>query len=343
MPYEPLVVNNRDLGLPKAIVSPDLGGRTVLTNEPWDFVELELVRRKKSDAQVYWQQAREFYKAAQGLPIQSAPLLLYYAFMNATKALLSSKGIVIDPYHGVTEWKPAAGARQQAFSVGVRIKTNGVLPCLARYYGETEPTRQHTLKDILYNLPFIHRTYCLTYMSQQEMFIPIVKPLFVVETGSNNIFLAAQLSSHFTAKKFTNRIPATLTATANNLLSAGSVAISSVKNPTNADLQALTVFAKSFRNDLFYINGAQTLWYIKATVRGNSRILRQTTTLTLAAMHRLSEVCRYAPMQLVKYLEGQKNWLLSEFIKMSGIQFIDEMASEITGKNVMTPNVRPAN
>lgn len=343
MPYSPLILNNRELSLPKAIISPELGARTVLTNEPWEFVDLALVRQKKSEAQFYWQQAREFYSVARGVPLQSAPLLLYYAFLNATKALLSSKGIVFNPYHGVAEWKPTTGAKAKAFSVGVKIKTNGVLPSLAAYYGEKETATQHTLKDILFNLPFIHRTYCLTHTSQAEMFIPIVKPLFVVEDGTNNVFLSAQLSSHYTAKKFVNRLPTTLAANKATLLSTSSLMLSSVKKPTKGDLVILAEFAKSLRDDLFYINGAETLWYVKATAKGKTRLLRQTTTLTLAAMHRLSEVCRYAPMQLAKYLEGQKNWLLSEFIRMSGSQFIDELASEITGKNFLLPNVRPAN
>ncbi|MDA0834866.1 MAG: YaaC family protein [Planctomycetota bacterium] len=341
--YKPLVLNNRDLSLPKAIVAPELGARTVLTNEPWDFVELALVRQKKTDAQFYWQQAREFYTVAQGLPVQSAPLLLYYAFMNATKALLSAKGIAFDPMHGVGEWKPTAGAKTKGLAAGVKIKTKGILPSLASYYGETEPANQHLLKDILFNLPYIHRTYCLTYTSQSEMFVPIVKPLFVVEQGTKNVYFSAQLSAHYTAARFTNRLPATFTANNGALLSSSSVAVTSTRKPTATDMTTLATFAKSFRDDLFYINGAQTLWYVKATVTGKNRLLRQSTTLTLAAMHRLSEVCRYAPMELAKYLEGQKNWLLSEFIRMSGTQFIDEIASEITGKNFLVPNVRPAN
>jgi len=341
--YKPLILNERELSLPKAIVAPELGARTVLTNEPWDFVDLALVRQKKTDAQFYWQQAREFYTVAQGLPVQSAPLLLYYSFMNATKALLSAKGIAFNPMHGVGEWKPTAGAKTKGLAAGVKIRTTGILPSLALYYGEKETSNQHLLKDILFNLPFVHRTYCLTYRSQTEMFVPILKPVFVVKEGTTNVYFSAELSAHYTAAKFTRRVPATLAITHGSLLSTSSVTITSTQKPTAADMAALATFARSFRDDVFYINGAETLWYVKATVQGNNRLLRQSTTLTLAAMHRLSEVCRYAPMELTKYLKGQKNWLLSEFIRMSGTQFIDEIAAEITGKNFLVPNVRPAN
>lgn len=345
--YSPVIVNNRELSIPKSIVKPDLGAKTVLTNEPWDFVELALVRQKMTEAKYYWQQAREFYGVAQGLPIQSAPLLLYYSFMNATKALLASKGIAFNPYHGVKEWKVTA-AKKKAFTVGVTIKSNtDIVPSLATYYGETEPFKQHLLKDIFFNLPFIHRTYCLTYKSQKEMFIPLVKPRVVFEDGTCNVFVAAELSAHYCNPGVLSRLPSTFIPSSapytNSILSTTSVTISSPTKPTASDIQAIAVFVQKFREDLYYINGVQTLWYLKGTVNGGNRIKRQTTTLTLAAMHRLSEVCRYAPMELSKYLEGQKNWLLSEFIRMSGTQFIDEIASEITGKQFLIPNVRPAN
>jgi hypothetical protein len=47
-------------------------------------------------------------------------------------------------------------------------------------------------------------------------------------------------------------------------------------------------------------------------------------------------------MQLSAFLAGQKNWLLTEFIRMSPTQFLDEISSELTGQQFMLPNVRPA-
>jgi hypothetical protein len=64
--------------------------------------------------------------------------------------------------------------------------------------------------------------------------------------------------------------------------------------------------------------------------------------MTLAAMHRLSELCRYRPIELASFLAGQRNWLISEFIQQTPEQFIDEIASELTGHQIMVPNVRGA-
>jgi YaaC-like Protein len=77
-------------------------------------------------------------------------------------------------------------------------------------------------------------------------------------------------------------------------------------------------------------------------VRGPKRLARSPLTMTLLAMHRLSEICRYKPMELASFLAGQKNWLLTEFIRMAPPQFVDELAAELTGLQFMAPNVRPA-
>jgi hypothetical protein len=104
----------------------------------------------------------------------------------------------------------------------------------------------------------------------------------------------------------------------------------------------MALFQRQLRPDLQYLNGAQTLWYAKANVTGPKRLQRSPLTLTLAAMHRLSELCRYRPMELSAFFGGPKNWLLSEFIQMAPLQFFDEISAEITGHQFMTPNVRPA-
>src|SRR5438552_3135920 len=96
-----LRLNGREAALRKSVISPKFGAMTVLTNSPWTFVSLWLKRNKKDEAQYYWDQAQHFYRASVGLPLQSSPLLLYYSYMNAAKALLAAKGVVFSPYHGV--------------------------------------------------------------------------------------------------------------------------------------------------------------------------------------------------------------------------------------------------
>jgi hypothetical protein len=124
--------------------------------------------------------------------------------------------------------------------------------------------------------------------------------------------------------------------------SAVSIPWANPQKPTATEIADLGRLHRQLRVDLHYINGAQTLWYVKGTGPKVGRLSRQPPTLVLAAMHRLSEICRYRPHELAAHLSGQRNWLLSEFIQMSPGQFIDEIASELTGHQFLVPNVRAA-
>lgn len=122
-------LKGREIGPHKAIVAPLLNSRTVLTNSPWTFVALWLQRNRKPKAVFYWEQAQEFHKVSVGLPLRSAPLLLYYCFMNAAKALLVAKGISLDERHGVTAHpKVAPGIRRTFPGEGIKIHSTGILP-----------------------------------------------------------------------------------------------------------------------------------------------------------------------------------------------------------------------
>jgi hypothetical protein len=236
-------------------------------------------------------------------------------------------------------------ARSVSPNEGVRILTKGVLPSLSSYYGETESTTTHSLHELFFNMTFIHRTYCLTYTAQREMFLPVADCRYVRETNGKQAYLTASLSADLEPRRTMNILPSSFVRDASSddpraIRSTASVSCSKSTNPTATDLSNLIRLHREIRGELCYINGPQTLWYVKALVAGPRRLSRQPPTMVLAAMHRLSEICRYRPLELASHLAGQKNWLLSEFIQMSPLQFIDEIASEITGCQFLVPNVR---
>lgn len=344
MAVEPVRLNGRVLALHKATVRPEFGVRTVLTNSPWRFVNLWLKRNKEHDALFYWEQAEQFYDASRDLPLQSAPLLLYYSFMNATKALLSAKHVAFDSYHGVNSaYLRPVGRRITLRNEGVRIKNQGILPSLSEYYAEDERTRIHTLRDLLFNMPFVHRTYCLTYMSQTEMYLPLKDPKYVFDTDTTELFFRARADGKAPIIRLGRNLPYSLVVDSDDpifIRSRESIPWSNAKYPTAQDKSNLARLHSSLRKDLSYIHGSEPLWYVKRRISGARRLSRQPTTLTLAAMHRLSELCRYRPIELSSFLDGPYNWLLSEFIAMAPSQFIDEISSELTGHQIQIPNVR---
>jgi YaaC-like Protein len=340
-------LKGREIGPHKAIVAPLLNSRNVLTNSPWTFVALWLQRNRKPQALFYWEQAQEFHKVSVGLPLRSAPLLLYYCFMNATKALLVAKGVSLNEMHGVSAHpKVVPGVKRTFPGEGIKIQTKGILPSLSAYYGEAETSNTHTLQQLFVNMVFIHRTYCLTYSSQKEMFLPLANCAYVYETRTKEVFLKADIEKNIPFNPAVKKLPATFVAAPaigpRAIRSVATMAWRKPGRPTATNIQELIDFNRTLRQELHFINGAQTLWYLKIPAAGPGRLNRQLPTLILAAMHRLSEICRYQPLQLESLLAGQKNWLLSEFIQMSANQFIDEIASEMTGYQFLVPNVRAA-
>ena len=345
MPIAAVKFRGREVEPHKAVVRAVLSSRSVLTNSPWTFVRLWLQRNRKREALFYWEQAHEFHKVSEGLPLRSAPLLLYYCFMNATKALLTAKGIAFDERHGVSAYPRVVAGRKHSFpSEGVKIHPQGILPGLSSYYGEQETARTHTLQELFFNMVFIHRTYCLTYSSQSEMFLPLAKCKYVYDTVSKKVFFKADLEKNVPLTSAIKKLPRSFIAAPDlgprSIKTVASLSWRKPGKPTQANFHELIAFNRELRQELHYINGAQTLWYLQRPTPGPSRLKRQVPTLILAAMHRLSEICRYQPLFLDSLLSGQKNWLLSEFIEMSPAQFIDEIASEMTGYQFLIPNVR---
>ena len=103
----------------------------------------------------------------------------------------------------------------------------------------------------------------------------------------------------------------------------------------------MQTFHRKCRRHFSYISASPDLWYIKRSISGASAIDRYNMTLIIAAMHRLSELSRYDPNGLKRYLEGKDNWLLTEFIELSPIQFVDELVCEMTSLEFSLPGVRP--
>ena len=52
-------------------------------------------------------------------------------------------------------------------------------------------------KNLFSGLPYIHRTYCLTYDVTDDMFIPLIDAEFVLNESDNSLFFTAILSKDF--------------------------------------------------------------------------------------------------------------------------------------------------
>jgi hypothetical protein len=336
----PIKLSGKKLSLHKAIVNPKFINKTVLVDNPWDYIEMWLKRNDvNNDAIFYWQQAKQFYYAASELPLTSSPLTQYYCMLNATKTLLLVKEIQFSDYHGVTGY--ASRNRVSLSNEIVKIQMGGVLPALCSYLGEkVKNIEEYTLKNIFYNLPFIHRAYTLTYTSEQnkELFIPIKSPIFIKKDSSSESWFSFELEESYANQHTINKLPSYYERDIGreNAFVIRNKRRFRWKRTDQHRLSKLVKYHRKIRKDLYYISGLTRLWYIKRT-GVNNIISRHTMPLMFAGMHRLSELSRYDPITLSKHLTSQQNWLLSEFIKKATDQFVDEISSEITGEEFMTP------
>lgn len=346
-------MSDRKVRFARTTKGANFQARRVISSSPWEYVALWLRQNSPGPAQIYWEQAKHFFDSAKGLPPQFAPLPLYYSFLNATKSLLEARNVSYSSYHGVAgfDMRASPNARISLEGEGLKIKSGGVLPSLIAYFGESEARKIYSLADILSNLAFVHRAYAMSYNSA-ELFLSVSKPRYV-KTGNGQARFQACLPAEHTHGQTLRTLPVGFQARHPDedemaefgeeckiLESVEAFPWSGARRATDADIAALTTFHSKLRIDLNYISGTQPYWYVKRNLAGLARINRNNLTLVFMAMHRMSEIARYKPIELSRLLDGRRNWIIHEFIRAAPNQFIDEIAAEITGHEISPAGIR---
>ena len=194
----------KEICLRKPKINASLSSKTVLTDSTWEYVEIFLKSSNNNEALFYWEQARNFYEATKTLSIVSKPLTAYYCFLNATKALLTAKNIGYDTKHGVSGERLAGN-----FILNneiVKFHPSGVVAALGVYLNEPITTKEsYNLKDIFYNLPYIHRAYTITY-NRTELFVPILEPRFVHDSSRKVGWLEIKLEPEHSNQHTINKL-----------------------------------------------------------------------------------------------------------------------------------------
>ena len=343
MSFKPITYNGKRLTIHKAAIDPDFGGRSIIAWNPWEYVEMLLKSQQENEALFYWEQAKNFFQASRKLPKTSSPLTLYYSFLNATKTLLTIKKKSIVERHGVGGEK--VGDKLSLSNEKVKFQRSGILSNLCEYLNESSDDEEYSLKDLLYNLPYVHRAYQLTFKSNQELFIPIRNPKIIRKEHSSESFFCAEIKDkRYTHPQTIGKIPSRYERDVGIkdefvIREKNRFKWDDDKKEIENNLNRFKNYHTKIRKDVVYIYGPERLWYLKKTNVPGS-IDRSSLTITFAIMHRLSELARYQPISLAKHLESKHNWLLSEFINGSRHQFIDEIFAEITGKEFVLPGRR---
>lgn len=344
MSHRDLIHKSKRIHPHKAYVAPIFNEPTILVQDHFDYVSLWLKRNRNRHAELYWNQARNFYKATEEIPRESKPLTAYYCMMNAAKCLLTVKGSVIDEYHGLSGSEKADKCILP--NELIEVKQKGVIPGLCKYYEASSILGQTVdLKNVLFNIPYIHRAFNISFSNSDNLFIPLSDPHFARSKANEESWFTAEIKD----KQYQNiKILQKQRAWEIDAGEKGGVHIRSKrrfkwhsKGPSRKDnIKNLIMYHKVVRRDIKYIYGQTRLWYLKRTDKINDSLAWPTPCLSIMAMHRLSELCRYKPERLMRHYDANHNWILSEFIGLSLINFIDSLSCEITGQDLMLPGYR---
>ena len=337
MVYVVLESDHRKMRPRKAQRNIDPDPHLVIASNVWDYVELWLRSNKKSDpdALFYWRQARTFYEATDTLDRIAAPLTAYYCVLNASKALLTSTRRNFDDTHGVSGDRRMANSNGTLEDERVIFRANGVLPALASYLGDTLVSNQvHSVQSLLHNLPFVSRAFTLTYPHKEDLFIPVEQVEFVHEPHRQDVQCRLLVKDYLA---HSGVLPhASLEWVFLGTDKPGRVHFLFTQSFDKDNVQASLAYQRTIRKHLKFINGDSTLWYVKRTEHRDSLPLSSLTIL-YAVLHRFSELTRYNPKLLSQHFENPHNWLLSEFFNLALNYFIELIACEITGKEIVRP------
>ena len=346
-----ITMSSKNISLLKPLTFADYKGKTVLTDSSWEYVELWLKRQKgdkATNALFYWQQAKNFFKASETLPDNSKPLTSYYCCLNATKALLCINGVnVTNISHGITPVKNQQSISNSLEKAQVTFCARGALNELSKYLGESVDKTTYSIKDLLYNLPCIHRSFSITYTGLPELFIPIKNIRFVREDTTSKAWIQFDIDARYSNGATMKYLPPSYKKVPNDdkkklvIRKENSRFTWNIHDELEKRLGSLASYHKKIRKELFYIYGDTKLWYIKKYLPNNKHIIkRNSLTIIFAIMHWMSELVRYNPQRFEQYMKSKQNWLLHEFIEKALYQFIDEISCEITHKEIMTTGYR---
>lgn len=345
-----ITIQSKEISLMKPITNATYDYKTVLTDSSWEYVELWLKRnssKKAKESLFYWQQAKHFFLASECLPQNSKPLTAYYCCLNAAKALLCINGInVSNISHGITQDKHNRASSNSLEKAEVIFLGQGVLYELSHYFSEEAIKQTVNIKDLLYNIPCIHRTFTITY-NWPELFIPIKNLKFIREDTTSKAWIQFDVDKRYGNRISLRNIPSQYKITLEHSDKGCSVRKENsrfkwdIHTDINTRLANLTKYHNKIRKDIHYIYGQSKLWYIKKDIKTNKHIIhRNSITLIFAVMHWMSELVRYNPEQFEKYMNSKQNWLLHEFIENALYHFVDEISCEITHQDIMTPGYR---
>ena len=358
--------NSVALCLRKANLDADISSHTVLTDDLFTYVDFFFKTHKKiikdslgkpieQNHIFYWQQAKNFYNASKILPIESAPLPMYYCMLNAVKAYLFYNEKNYEDLkkdfsgHGLKEGSQEKDSRELLLNdIYVRRNAWGVFCRFAKTehdnFDSLWPQGECgavSLKQLMFQLPFVHSAFISTYKlaRKNEKFIPLAanqSPQFMY-SKDNKIKLVVNLDRRY-FKQSATTIPEEIKDAIPNELMVNESNPFQLVSKDYYKKREIQNHYNNLRKLFSYIAAEKRIWYLKKAKDEIENL--NSMVLEIAIVHRFSEIVRYKPEQMVKLLSGKENWIVHEFLSLVLDQFIDEISCEITKRDIMPTRIK---
>ena len=265
---------------------------------------------------------------------------LYYCFLNIAKTLLTVRSATFSARHGLSPTQ--SGNRIALKNEVIHFKTGGVFPAFSRQFGSPILKEEvHTLQSVLYNLPYVHRAYSLTYSNTTERFFPLTYVALMRDELSRRARLQADVPARYNSGHFIKSLPSGWEKTPSNgpdVTMRRKKGIKWLGNDVDGSLDRLANYNRSARKDLDIVYAPQNRWYLRKNVSSDDSMPHPSPVLTLAAMHTLSELCRYDPKRMKRHFDARHNFLLAEFVRQAPAQYLHAVACEISGREFLRPD-----
>lgn len=332
----------------------------IFTSDPWALMAEGIVdtcpKKSREAALAFRAQAEDFYDAAIALGarnIGAKPLLLYYAFLNLSKAYLLIKGIGNPndrPGHGISEKariRQVEGARLTVYPSATR-KPQLFDQLYTALTGSGLPSpRFYRLGYLMPQILFGHRVWC-SAANEAERFLPLHKVEYIDDRPSKTTWTRVQIKKQELAKthlsqdnalkrarmngkwKFVND----LRANVDECLSLEQVADTTYTHRPSDALMEVTNSIRPYLWTSVLLHPPYRKYYLYlAPLNERASVLPQILSMYLV-IFLLGSVTRYQPHQFDRLLDTRYGAHLIGALTEIPAQYVYLMASEMLEREV---------
>lgn len=321
----------------------------MLASNPWKCLELHLASQRSTAQKAcsFLRQASHFYDAAERAGT-AKPVLLYYAFLNLAKAIILHKRPAIDLSRAIHGIRESQGNVPQRFTLtSQRVALQPARParpailnefCQALGYAKLATNREWGIRDLLSQIPAIHRPYCHT-LSRAERLYVVSDPLFLHDHDDRDVWSVLRVKRpEFPSGEARRRMVGRkyfrfgTVESDDQHYSFESSCVSYGRSP----LECLPALCAQLRmSGVVSILTPYGYRYYLSDFEPRLRV--PPIVAAYMSVFYFGSVARYRPSDFEKMRSGKYGWVIEEMLSTQGEQFVYQAVSELLGSEVSRP------